>query len=302
MHRPELQRPRGRDRSGGPGEPILFTKSPNTADRPVRRRTDPARLDETRLGGRAGHRDRPADQLSRQGRGGPRRHRRIHRGQRRQRTGLPDRTRRAVVQGQVGRDVQSGRTVAGDAGRDRRRARPGHVARRQRRTPAERVHLDDDLRSLFHRALSEPVPGARTRRPDQHRNTPRRRDGSQAPRLAPARRRDGTRHRRVWAANARRSSGPADGDSQGDPDPGTPLLPRSRRPRPPPADSRTVASHVRRAVPSLLSLYPGSYLGTVLVSHVYVGNRSPRQPRQASPVGDQTGQESRSGGRDQSLA
>ena len=32
--------------------------------------------------------------------------------------------------------------------------------------------VDDDLRSLFHRALSEPVPGARTRRPDQHRNPP----------------------------------------------------------------------------------------------------------------------------------
>jgi 2,4-diketo-3-deoxy-L-fuconate hydrolase len=47
-----------------PDEPILFTKSPNT-HRPLRRRPHPARLDETRLGGRAGHRDRPPKQLPR---------------------------------------------------------------------------------------------------------------------------------------------------------------------------------------------------------------------------------------------
>ena len=43
-----------------PDEPILFTKSPNTIVGPVRRRADPPRLDEDRLGGRARDRDRPA--------------------------------------------------------------------------------------------------------------------------------------------------------------------------------------------------------------------------------------------------
>ena len=42
--------------------------------------------------------------------------------QRRQRARLPDRARRPVVEGQVGRDVQPGRPVAGHARRDRRRA------------------------------------------------------------------------------------------------------------------------------------------------------------------------------------
>ena len=80
-----------------------------------RRRPDPARIDQARLGGRARHRDRRTHQLpTGQGRRG-RAHRRLLRGQRRQRARLPDRARRPVVEGQVGRDVQSGRAVAGHA-------------------------------------------------------------------------------------------------------------------------------------------------------------------------------------------
>ena len=65
VHRPELQRPCGRDRGGGAGRADPVHQVAEHAHRPLRRRPHPARLDETRLGGRAGHRDRPPNQLPR---------------------------------------------------------------------------------------------------------------------------------------------------------------------------------------------------------------------------------------------
>jgi hypothetical protein len=125
----------------------------------------------------------------------PRRHRRLLRRQRRQRARVPAGARRPVVEGQVGRDVQPcGRGWS--PRRDRRRPRPGHVARRQRRAPPDRLDRDDDLRPVLPRALPQPVHRARARRPHQHRHPARRRDGLQAPGLPAAGRRHGARHRR----------------------------------------------------------------------------------------------------------
>ena len=109
LHRPQLQRPRRRDRPGRAGRADPLHQVAQHHRRAVRRRADPARLDQDRLGGRARHRDRPADLLPRLGRGGPRRDRRLRAGQRRQRARLPDRAQRPVVEGQVGRDVQPDR-------------------------------------------------------------------------------------------------------------------------------------------------------------------------------------------------
>ena len=80
LHRPQLQRPRRRDRPGRPDEPILFTKSPNTIVGPNDDVRHPARLDQDRLGGRARHRHRHAHLLPGLGRGrGSRRDRRLRR-------------------------------------------------------------------------------------------------------------------------------------------------------------------------------------------------------------------------------
>ena len=92
-----------------PDEPILFTKSPNTLVGPnddVRIPRGSTKTDwEVELGIVIGRRT----QLPRPVERGPRRDRRLRARQRRQRARVPDRARRAVVEGQVGRDVQPGR-------------------------------------------------------------------------------------------------------------------------------------------------------------------------------------------------
>ena len=215
VHRPELPRPRRRDRSGRAGRADPVHQVAEHAGRPVRRRADPARVDQAGLGGGARHRDRPADQLPGLSRGGPRRDRRLPGRQRRQRAGVPDRARRPVEQGQVRRDLQPGRTVAGHPRRDRRRPRAGHVAGRQRRPPADRQHRDDGLRPVLRRALPEPVPGPGARRPDQHRHAARRRHGLHSADLAAAGRRDGARHRGSGQCSGRTCSLHGDQDNAG---------------------------------------------------------------------------------------
>ncbi len=141
-----------------PDEPILFTKSPNTLigpDDDVRIPRGSTKPDwEVELGVVIGS----AHQLPGVRSRGPRRHCGLARGQRRERASIPVGARRAVGQGQVRRDLQPGRSVAGHAGRDRRRPVPGDVARRQWRTPADRKHEDDGLRPVLPRALPQPVP------------------------------------------------------------------------------------------------------------------------------------------------
>ncbi|GAA2895867.1 hypothetical protein GCM10020220_102410 [Nonomuraea rubra] len=142
-----------------PEEPILFTKSPNTLVGPyddVRIPRGSTKTDwEVELGIVIGRRTSYLDSAE-EAKG---RDRRVLRGQRRQRARLPDGARRPVEQGQVRRDVQPGRAVAGHAGRARRREEPRHVAGRQRRAPPDRHHQDDDLRPVRHRAPPEPVHG-----------------------------------------------------------------------------------------------------------------------------------------------
>ena len=70
VHRPELPRPRRRDRPGGAGRADPVHQVAEHPGRPERRRPHPARLDQDRLGGRARHRHRQAHQLPRHGRAG----------------------------------------------------------------------------------------------------------------------------------------------------------------------------------------------------------------------------------------
>ena len=70
VHRAELQRPRRRVRPGRTGRADPVHQVAQHPRRPGRRRTDPAGLDQTGLGGGARHRHRPADQLPGQRRGG----------------------------------------------------------------------------------------------------------------------------------------------------------------------------------------------------------------------------------------
>ena len=161
-----------------PDEPILFTKSPNTLDRPERRRTHPARVDQARLGGRARHRDRPAHQLPGLGRGGAA-------------------TRSPATCSSTTSASARSRWSAAASGRKGKSAETFNPAGPWLVTPDEIDDVlaldmwldvngvrrqtgntsDDDLRPVLHRALPEPVPGAGARRPDQHRHPARRRHG-----------------------------------------------------------------------------------------------------------------------------
>ena len=159
----------------GAGEPILFTKSPNTLIGPnddVRIPRGSTKPDwEVELGIVIGRRTSYLDSVeeARDAIAG------YMRRQRRQRARLPDRARRPVVARASRPRPSTRRALAGHAGRDPRRARPRHVARRQRRAPSDRLDLHDDLRPVLHRPLPQPVHGARARRPDQHRHASRRR-------------------------------------------------------------------------------------------------------------------------------
>ena len=66
VHRAELLRPRGGDRSGRPGRADPVHQVTQHPGRAVRRRPPAPRRDQTGLGGGARHRDRPAHQLPRQ--------------------------------------------------------------------------------------------------------------------------------------------------------------------------------------------------------------------------------------------
>ena len=68
VHRPELPRPRRRDRPGRARRADPVHQVAQHAGRPERRRAHPARVHQDRLGGRARHRDRPADRYLDSGR------------------------------------------------------------------------------------------------------------------------------------------------------------------------------------------------------------------------------------------
>ena len=87
---------------------------------------------------------------------------------------------------------------------------PRHVARRQRRPPADRVDLDDGLRPVLHRALPQPVPGAGAGRPHQHRHPARRRDGLRRRRSGCSPATSWSSASTAWAASASTSSRRAD--------------------------------------------------------------------------------------------
>ena len=115
-----------------PPEPIIFSKSPNTLVGPydeIRIPRTSTKTDwEVELGVVIGSRARylPDAEAARAAIAG------FVVRQRRQRAGVPDRAQRPMDEGQVRRDLQPVRPLAGHAGRDRRRAVVGHVARRQR--------------------------------------------------------------------------------------------------------------------------------------------------------------------------
>ena len=159
-----------------PDEPILFTKSPNTLVGPyddVRIPRGSTKTDwEVELGIVIGRRT----SLPRLGRGRPATRSPATCSST---TSASARSRwSAAGSGRKGKSAETfnpAGPVAGHPGRDRRRLGTGHVARRQRRPPADRLHRDDGLRPVLHRALPQPVHGPRARRPDRHRNASRRR-------------------------------------------------------------------------------------------------------------------------------
>jgi 2-keto-3-deoxy-L-fuconate dehydrogenase len=156
LHRAQLFRPRRRDRRADPGRADHLHEGHLRHHRPPRRRHHPQGLREDRLGGRAWRRDRDRGALRLRSRGaGPCGG--LLRGQRPLRTRLPDRTRRAVDQGQVGRHLRPHRAMARDARRGRRPAGPPHVARDRREALAGRVHEDDDLRGGASGVLRQPL-------------------------------------------------------------------------------------------------------------------------------------------------
>ncbi|CAD5255280.1 hypothetical protein BOSE62_40696 [Bosea sp. 62] len=98
-------------------------------------------------------------------------------------------------QGQGLPDLRPARPLAGDPGRDRRRAESRHVARSRRRARPERLDQDDDLRRRLSRPLYQPVHAARSGRRHHHRHTARRRPRLQAAALPQGRRDRRPRHR-----------------------------------------------------------------------------------------------------------
>ncbi len=134
LHRPELPRPRRRDRRPDPGRADRLHEGAGHGGRPRRPGARAARQREDRLGGRARRRrsaappatcplwTRPATAI-----GG------YVLVARRERARVPARTRRAVGQGQELRDVQPARPVGGDRRRGARSAVAGPAPVGQRR-------------------------------------------------------------------------------------------------------------------------------------------------------------------------
>ncbi len=116
-----------------PSAPGGVHEGPGHGGRPVRRGAHPPPLGEDRLGGRAGRGDRPPDPLPGLPRGGAGLRRRLRGRQRRLRARVPARVLRPVGQGQVLRDVQPVRPLAGHPGRGRRSAVARAAAVGQRR-------------------------------------------------------------------------------------------------------------------------------------------------------------------------
>ncbi len=210
LHRPELPRPRRRDRPGRAGRADPVHQVAEHADRPERRRAAsraaPPRLDwEVELGIVIGSRTSYLDS--------------------------PGRRARARSPGSCWSTTSaSGRSRSSAAGSGRRASRPRRSTRPGRGWPPPtrsrtcatwtcgwtstgvRRQTGNTATMVFDpyfdRALPEPVPGARARRPDQHRHPARRRHGPQAAGLAAARRRDGAGHRRPRHASASTCSRP----------------------------------------------------------------------------------------------
>lgn len=157
MHRAQLPRPRGGDGRRDPRRADRLHEGPQHGRRPLRRGPDPQRQREDRLGGRAGRRHRPDRPLRGDRRGGPRGGRRLRDLQRRLRARVPARTRRPVGQGQVLRDLQPARPLAGHRRRDRRPAGPGAAAVGGRRAVPGRRHQEHDLPGRRDRPLPQPV-------------------------------------------------------------------------------------------------------------------------------------------------
>ena len=139
LHRPQLLRPRRRDRLADPeGADHLqqADQRPGRLQRPGRAAQG---LGQDRLGGRARRRHRHQGALRREGRRAEVR-RRLLRRQRRLRARVPARARRHLGQGQGLRHLRPGRPVDGHQRRDRRSAGAADVARGQRQADAERQH------------------------------------------------------------------------------------------------------------------------------------------------------------------
>ena len=110
------------------------------------------RTPEARLGSRARRHHRQGSPLHRgEGRAEPRR--RLLRRQRPVASALPERARRPVDQGQVGRHLRPDRPLARHHRRSARSAEPQDVARSRRPPLPERLDQDDDLRRRPHRRL-----------------------------------------------------------------------------------------------------------------------------------------------------
>ena len=153
-----------------PEHPIVFFKSQTCIVGPNDNIMLPQDSTQHRLGSRARRRHlahRAA--CRRKGRVEIRR-RLLHR-QRRLRARVPDEAQRlAVEQGQGLRHLRTDRPVAGDDRRDQGPAESRHVARRQRRAPADRQYADDDLRRrrAGRRRVALHDAAARRRHHDRH--------------------------------------------------------------------------------------------------------------------------------------
>ena len=122
LHRPQLFRPRGGDRRHGSAGADHLHEGDLGNRRPRRRRADPARLEEDRLGSRARRRHRQGCEIRLRGRGAGLCGRLLRR-QRRVGTRLPGRAPGPVDQGQELRHVRPDRPLAGHQGRGRRTRR-----------------------------------------------------------------------------------------------------------------------------------------------------------------------------------
>jgi hypothetical protein len=161
-----------------PPEPIIFMKATSAIVRTERRRPDPARFEEDRLGGRTRHRHRQDGEICLRGRGaGP--CRRLLRHQRRLRTRLPDRALRPVDQGQELRHLRPDRPVARHQGRGRR-PQPEDVADRQRQDRQDGSTATMVYGVAILVLLSEPVHEPASRRHHLDRHAARRRHGDEA--------------------------------------------------------------------------------------------------------------------------